>query len=232
MNHPTQRPTHVGRKTALVASFLLFVLAFWNCTSDNYDTGDGDYSYLRAEFVMSHVANDSTVDYAIDDNNSRINIDKPFKARWTTTTDSLYRALLYFNDKPEGAEVVKMTQVYVLQPLDTSKVKKPIFDPVTFESSWISANGSFLNFSFYVKTGKSDDEDARQSIGVLTETNEDGVTVLTLLHDQGDIPQYYSNRVYASIPLTDELRQSHLRLVVNTYTGQSVKDFPPSTTAH
>ena len=231
MNHHTKRQTRKERKMALVASFLLLVSAFWCCTNDNYDTGDGDYSYLRAEFVMSHIANDSTIDYAIDDNNRRINLQKSFKPRWATTTDTLYRALLYYNDKPEGAEAVKATQVYVLHSIDTSKVKKPVYDPVTFESSWISANENYLNFSFYVKTGKADDEDARQSIGIFTETTEDGVILLTLLHDQGGVPEYYSNRVFASIPLTDEMRQSHLRLVVNTYTGQSVKDYPPSATA-
>ncbi len=232
MTNNTKRQTRKAGKTALVASFILFVSVFWSCTNDNYDSGDGTYSYLRAEFAMTHIANDSTIDYAINDDDRRIDIKKSFKPRWTTTTDSLYRALLYYNDKSEGAEAVKLTQVYVLTPVDTSKVEKLVFDPVNFESSWISPNENYLNFSFFVKTGKPDDEDAHHSIGILSDTTDDGTYVFTLYHDQGGVPEYYSTRVYASIPLTDEMRQKNLRLVINTYSGLVIKDYPALTTAH
>lgn len=232
MTNNTKRQTRKAGKTAFVVSFVLFVSAFWSCTNDNYDSGDGTYSYLRAEFVMTHIANDSTIDYAINDDNRRIDFKKSFKPRWTTTTDSLYRALLYYNDKPEGAEVIKLTQVYVLTPIDTSKVAKFVFDPVSFESSWISANENYLNFSFFIKMGKPDDEDAHHSIGILSETPDESTCLFTLYHDQGGVPEYYSTHVYASIPLTDEMRQKNLRLVVNTYGGPVIKDYPAPTTAH
>ena len=113
----------------------------------------------------------------------------------------------------------------MLTPIDTSKVEKLVFDPVTFESSWISANNSFLNFSFYVKSGKPDDEDAHHSIGLLSETTDDGTSLFTLYHDQGGMPEYYSTRVYASIPLTDEMRQQKIKLIINTYSGTVIKEF-------
>ena len=222
MTNNNKRMRELSFCLLLLASCFCFI---FSCTTDNYDSGDGDLSYLRAEFVMAHVSADSIVDYAIDDSDRRIAIRKPFKPRWTTTTDSLYRALLYYNDKPEGAEAVKLTQVFVLTPIDTSKVEKLVFDPVTFESSWISANNTFLNFSFYVKSGKPDDEDAHHSIGLLSETTDDGTCLFTLYHDQGGMPEYYSTRVYASIPLTDEMRQQKIKLIVNTYSGTVIKEF-------
>ena len=85
MTNNTKRQTRKAGKTALVASFILFVSVFWSCTNDNYDSGDGTYSYLRAEFAMTHIANDSTIDYAVNDNDRRIDIKKSFKPRWTTT---------------------------------------------------------------------------------------------------------------------------------------------------
>ena len=107
---------------------------------------------------MAYINAEGAIDYAIDDNDQRINLDKTLKPTWTTTKDSTYRALLYYNDKPEGAEAVRLSMVYVLEPRDTSKLKETSFDPVEFESSWLSANNRFLNFSFFVKTGQVDDD--------------------------------------------------------------------------
>lgn len=215
--------TRKRRKTALVA-FLFCVFFFNACTVESYDSGDGDLSYLRADFVMAHTDKDGAIDYAIDDNGQRIDLKSTVTPKWTTTKDSLYRGLLYYNDKPGGAEAITLSMVYVLQPRDTSQIEKPVFDPVDFESAWVSANGSFLNLGFSVKTGQTDD-DVRQSIGILSSLDADGTLLLTLIHDQADVPQYYSSRAYASIPLTSEMRQRPLRLVVNTYAGTVVKDF-------
>lgn len=230
-NKKQKKATRRGRNAALALSFVLFVSLFYACTTENYDSGDGKYSYLRAEFVMAYINAEGAIDYAIDDNDQRINLDKTLKPTWTTTKDSTYRALLYYNDKPEGAEAVRLSMVYVLEPRDTSKLKETSFDPVEFESSWLSANNRFLNFSFFVKTGQVDD-DSRQAIGILSSTDDDGTPLLTLLHDQGGIPQYYSTRVYASIPLSEEMRQQSFRLKVHSYAGLVVKDYPAPAIVH
>ena len=70
---------------------------------------------------------------------------------------------------------------------------------------------------FNVKTGKADDEKARQTIGIMSENLPDGTLRLTLLHGQENVPQYYSTRIYASIPMQGISQR--LLLSVNTYDG-------------
>lgn len=50
--------------------------------------------------------------------------------------------------------------------------------------------------------------------------NADGTTTqhLTLYHDQGGVPEYYSQRTYVSIPLSD-IHADFIILTINTYDG-------------
>ena len=45
-----------------------------------------------------------------------------------------------------------------------------------------------------------------------------------LLHDQGDAPEYYTNRRYVSILLPED-RPDSVRLTVNTYEGTILAKF-------
>lgn len=197
---------------------ILATLLATACTTETYDSGDGDYSYLLAEFVEIHTADSKQVDYAINDAGKHITFTKPITVRWAATPDSLYRALLYYNNAPAGVKPLSVSQVHVLRPKDKDSIDNHATDPVTFESIWQSENGRWLNLSLLVKTGKSNDEDAFQLIGMMRSTDEDNMLRLTLMHDQGTIPQYYTTRVYVSIPLGDDV-QLPLRLTVNTYEG-------------
>ena len=219
-------------------SLCLFVTS---CSTESYDTGDGDYSYLRADFCEIHTAGTKQVDYAISDEGKRITPDRPFSVKWAEKGDTLYRALFYYNQEPDAAaEPLSLQPVYVLWPKDSVDVKAQKYDPVTFESAWVttcqrtdltikadqpSPITHYLNFVFLVKTGQPDDEKARQSIGVISEKSDDGSLQLTLLHDQGDVPQYYSSRIYASIPLTASQLQQTVTLHINTYNGLFTRTF-------
>ena len=201
------------------------------CTTSTYDDGDGDLSYLRADFVEAHTVAPQRIDYAINDEGKTIRFAAPFNVKWTEKADTFYRALLYFNQKPTGNDPISLQRVYVLQPTAADKVKNPKFDPVTFESAWLSRcqlpsskGASYLNITFLLKTGQPDDEDARQSIGMMSEERNDTLC-LTLLHDQGDVPQYYSTRIYASIPITGT---QPVKLIVNSYEGSVVRAYPAS----
>ena len=204
------------------------------CTTSTYDEGDGDLSYLRADFVEAHTAAPQQIDYAINDEGKTIRFAAPFNVKWTEKADTFYRALLYFNQKPTGNEPISLQRVYVLSPLPADKVKNLKFDPVTFESAWLSRcqlntqhstpNTSYLNLSFLLKTGQPDDENARQSIGMMSEERNDTLC-LTLLHDQGTVPQYYSTRIYASIPMSGT---QPVKLIVNSYEGSVVRAYPAS----
>ena len=213
-----------------------FSLFTASCTTSTYDDGDGDYSYLRADFVEAHTVAPQQIDYAINDEGEKINFSTPFAVKWTEKADTFYRALLYYDRRPTESLPISLQRVYVLSPKAVEEVKNPKFDPVTFESAWLSRcqmsspqsgglRGAFyLNISFLLKTGQPDDENARQSIGVMGEERNDTLC-LTLLHDQGDVPQYYSTRIFASIPI-DGTKPVTLNL--NTYEGSVVRAYPAS----
>jgi ADP-ribose pyrophosphatase YjhB (NUDIX family) len=102
-------------------------------------------------------------------------------------------------------------------------------DPVGFESAWLSANGKYLNLGLVVKLGAVDSLTQKQSVGIVGDTiltHGDGRRTyqLRLYHNQGDVPEYYSQRVYISVPV-DTLDVDTLQLSVNTYSGVSTKRF-------
>lgn len=227
--------TNKKRKTWNLVAASLFTLHFslfiFSCTSETYDSGDGEHSYLRADFVEAHTIAAKQVDYAISDEGERIVFNTPFAVSWTEKADTFYRALLYYNRHPQEVKPLSLQPVYVLRPQAASRIENPKFDPVTLESVWLSKQqlqnsmsspqlgglrgaSHYLNVSFLIKTGKPDEKDARQSIGIMSEEDEDGHLRLILLHDQGNVPQYYSSRAYASIPIDGN---RPITLVVNTY---------------
>ena len=227
---------------AAVSLFAIHCSLFtFSCTTSTYDDGDGDLSYLRADFVEAHTAAPQQIDYAINDEGKTIRFSAPFSVKWTEKADTFYRALLYFNQKPTRNEPISLQRVYVLLPTAADEVKNPKFDPVTFESAWLSRcqlptpntqhqspntqqGATYLNLTFLLKTGQPDDEKARQSIGMMSEERNDTLC-LTLLHDQGTVPQYYSTRIYASIPITGT---QPVKLIVNSYEGSVVRAYPAS----
>lgn len=221
----------------LVLSFS-FLLA--SCEYDQYETGDGNYSYLRADFVEAHTIDLNKVDYAINDDGEKIVFSTLYTVKWAENKDTLYRALLYYNRKPEGAEPVSIQRVHVLNPLLADTVKNAKTDPITLESTWISdcqrtfslhgeQKARYLNVSFAVKTGQHEEE-LVQTIAVMKENRNDTL-LLTFLHDQGGVPEYYSSHVYASIPLFSSKESgaenifSPVTLSVNTYQGMVVKSY-------
>lgn len=226
-----------------ITFYLLPITFLTACTSESYETGDGKYSYLRADFGEIHTAKPQQVDYAVNDEGRRISFETAPTVKWAEKGDTLYRALLYYNDLPDkAARSISLQPVYVLAPKAAADVKDPSHDPVTFESAWLStcqrtdltiavdsvkreAVTHYLNIAFLLKTGQPDDEKARQTIGMMSEQADDGSLRLTLLHDQGAIPQYYSTRIYTSIPLSDSQLQRGIVLSVNTYDGELIRTF-------
>ena len=218
-----------GRLSVAMTAFLLFC----SCETDSYDTGDGNFSYLNADFVIAHTAGEKEIDYAVNDDDEKILLKPHVTAQWATTPDSLYRALLYYNKVKkdgEGMRAFRISQVHVLQPKDRREIENIITDPLTLQSVWMSHNGKYLNMGLDVKTGKPDEPDRRQLIGVMRDTTitaADGMThvYLRLLHNQNDVPEYYTSTTYASIPLTDSLRRARIHLLVNTYNGEIERVF-------
>ncbi|MCI6618621.1 MAG: NigD-like N-terminal domain-containing protein [Prevotella sp.] len=208
---------------------LLLIMAA--CTADQYDTGDGRYSYLSADFVRAHTSMAGAVDYAVTDDGDSLILNPEGKASWATKADSVYRALLYYNKVKGGAEPVVITRVPVIIPLATSRPDTLRTDPVTFESAWVSKDGRYLNVGYAVKTGRSDQADTQyQTLGIrldsaVADTEGRRRISLTMYHDQHGVPEYYSVRGYVSIPLDKVQRPCTLELTVNTYSGVVRREF-------
>ena len=192
-----------------------------SCTQDAYDKGEGYYSQMVAEMVDGYTASDKRVTHFVTDDDVRYTVANPFMTSLMEKADTVYRAIFYFNKDEQGqAEVIGLDRVGVLRPLAMEAVKT---DPVKMESVWMGKSKRYLNLSLYLMTGATTDKDALHRMGCCRDTlmlNDDGTRTLhlTLYHDQGGMPEYYSSRAYFSIPLTDTDADSVV-LRVNTYEG-------------
>ena len=206
-------------------SMVLLILA--GCSKEGYETGNGSYSYVKADFVEAHTVASNEFDRAVTDANEQLVLTPHAFGEWAETADSTYRALLYYNKEKNDGRVVPLQIVRVLtvKYADTTRPDTLKTDPVTFQSLWKSKNGRYLNVGFYVKTGQDGElRNGLQTIGI----RKDSVVVdaagrrqvyITFIHDQHQVPQYYSSRAYMSLPLLGEDRTSVFHLTIHTYKG-------------
>lgn len=191
-------------------------LLFSSCTNEGYDTGDGGLSYLCADFVEAQTNSDTIITTVETDDGVALSLSMALKPNWASVPDTLYRALLYYNKKGNPVEPLALSRVPVVVP----KIQKDslLTDPMGVESVWTSANGKYVNMSLLVKTGIPDSVDAKQWIAVVYDPETDNQTSnLLLLHSQNGVPEYYTARMYLSIPAS--LFQDDVNIRVNTYSG-------------
>ena len=206
-----------------------------SCTQDGYDKGEGQYSYLRGDFVEAYIGADKNMVSLMTDEGETLPLSQPYTAKWITRSDTVYRCMLYYNKVRDSkgrdaAEPISVVEVPcpVIIPLSELDVEMKT-DPVKFESAWMSKTGKYINLSFALKTGTTEDDKAIHSLRVVQDTimtNPDGsrTSYLRLFHDQGGVPDYYSTQVYASI-ITSEISADSVRIAINTYKGIVEKSF-------
>lgn len=207
---------------------LLMLLAA--CEQEVYEKGDGEYSYMRADFVEAFVNADMQVSRVVTDNDDELPLTKPYSADWIKRPDTTYRAVLYYNKVENRAEPLSIARITTLTLRnDSNAVSKWNPDPIGMETVWVGHNLRYLNLGLVLKTGAIDKDAKPQSIGMLNggiTVNEDNTRTLQLLfnHHQGDAPEYYSQRAYVSLPLSGIAADS-VRLTVVTYNGTVVRTF-------
>lgn len=158
------------------------------------------------------------IDYVITDDGDSVRLATHVTASWVPARDTLCRALVYYNKNTR--QVFTMSQVLVTQPLDKTALDSVPTDPLTLENAWIG--GGFLNIGFAVKTGKANEVDGRQSIGIMVDSvRSDSTSIqaitLRLLHAQNNVPQYYSVTGYLSIPMPTTWLNAKITVVANGY---------------
>ena len=204
--------------------YAILILLFASCESDSYDKGEGELSLTTAEFVEAHANGSRQMDFVITDNDERLTVSPQPSVKWMTTPDSLYRALLYYNNVGESIiEPLSITQVPTLSIYSDWMIKDIKTDPVKFESIWLSANGKYLNMAFYLKIGEVGKDAELHTISIIQDTiitNTDGSTTayMQLYHNQGDMPEHYSSKCYISIP-RDSIKADSVCMGINTYKG-------------
>ena len=206
--------------------FLLFLLAA--CTTESYESGDSKLSQMRADFVVAYTNSKAQVVSAMTDNGDSLLFDAPATQKWIATPDSTYRLLLYYEPAENGkTHPMYFNQMLTLNLRKTSATTQQKTDPLTLESVWMSKNRRFLNMGLVLKTG-AHEQKALQTLGVWCDSIEERddktrCIRLTIYHDQGNVPEYYSAKYYASIPLGSfNLSQGdEIALSVNTYEGMA-----------
>ena len=212
---------------SIVSSFLLPLSSFLSCSQDVYDKGEGKYSLLQGDFAEAVVNSDQLITKIVTDDGDEMPLTAPYTAKWVTKADTTYRCMLYYNKVGNQAEVVSMGQVPCAYITLLSDSDKPLLtDPVKFESTWMSKTGKYLNLSLQLKTGVTDDSTAAQSLAIVSDTlvkHADGKQIrhLILYHDQGNVPEYYSTKVYLSIP-TKRIDADSVRISINSYDGEVI----------
>ena len=206
---------------------LLVIILITSCSQDAYEKGEGKYSLMRGDFAEAIVNSHQQVTRIVTDEGDDLTLTAPYSAKWVSTPDTTYRCRLFYNKVEDKAEVLSLGQVPCPVVVTRAALKKPLLtDPVKFESSWMSKTGKYLNLGLYLKTGSTEDTAAVQSLALVSDTlitrpGQKQIRHLILHHDQGNVPEYYSTKVYISIPV-EKIDADSVRISINSYDGQVI----------
>ena len=211
--------------------FLICILPlFTSCTTDSYETGQGDYSLMQGDFAELTVNGELRGTAFLTDEGEQFMFTTPVTASWIQRPDTVYRAIIYYNKvDATHAEALALGTMPTLRPVEHWRFQEQPTDPIGLESAWLSRSGKYLNLGLLLKNGRVDDEEGAHGIAVacdtiLTHADQTRTAYYRLLHDQGDAPEYYTNRRYVSILLPQD-RPDTIRLAVPTYTGTVERSF-------
>ena len=178
-----------------------------SCENDTYDKGEGAYSYLQADFVEAHANGEKEIDYVITDNGDSLSLVAPCAAAWAKTADSTYRAALYYN-KVEGgkAKAVIIEQVLTMSLTPADSITEMKTDPIGVEAVWTDSRKRYVNLTLTLKVGTVSNDSEKHKVTLVPDSlhfnsHDTSRTLhLTLYHDKGDIPEYYTEKYYFSLP--------------------------------
>jgi len=210
------------KKWLILTAFIAFFLV--GCETESYDTGQGKYSLMRADFAELSIDGEKQVVSFLTDEEEQYELSAPVKASWIQTPDTTYRAIIYYNKVSNGkAEMVLMGSMGVVSPIEHWRFKGFPQDPLGVESIWKTKSGKYINLGLLIKNGRVEDEEGTHTIAlscdtILINTDQTRTAYYRLLHDQGDAPEYYTNRRYISILIPQD-RPDTMCLSINTYEG-------------
>lgn len=208
------------RKGAGILFMALLLLTA--CSGDD----GSDMATFCADVCNVNTAAEGVVVSCVLDDDRQLAFTQPLKLNWTTTPDSTYRALLYYN-KVEGkneVEPINAIKVFTLVPLDPSKLEDLYNkrDPLEVVAVWFSKNGKHLNLRLKLKSGFME-KPQPHILGLACDSvcrqNNGKHYYYSICHSQNGVPADYSVDAYASVP-TDSLGKGDvLTLTIPSWKG-------------
>ena len=78
---------------------LLLITGVASCSSDGYETGDGRYSYLQADFCKAHVTTAKTVDYILTDGGDSVHLVTPATVGRAPSKHTMWREFASYDKR-------------------------------------------------------------------------------------------------------------------------------------
>ncbi len=222
------------RNTVLPTILMAGIIAVTaSCNHDSYETGDGDLSYLHADYADLTIANAKVTDIITDDD---VHLIPPSDLAVSSQIppDTMLRRIIHYNmtDVSVPITLLNFTDVSIVRPHDKAEIAEMKTDPVKLTAAWLSRNRCYLNLHLGLMTGSSNGISNQQLIQFVTDsihTGGKGAIFLSLYHDQAGIAEYYTQDTHVSLPLNDLVHTATqpdtISVTVNTYSGTVTKVF-------
>lgn len=185
------------------------------CATDTYETGDGEYSHVSADFVEAYTDGDCNINSMLTDDGRMLRFEQPFTAGKDGVPDSLYRCTAYYDvtdgDKVKVRSLSLIPTPHISEPADTL-----LRDPLDMTAAWVAKNGRYVNLSIRFKTGLIKGESVRHFVCVVKDSIVGDTTHLTLHHDKKGTPEHYTEEAYLSLRAT-EIDTKFITIHTDTY---------------
>lgn len=222
---------------------MIVVLA--SCKNESYETGDGDLSYLHADYADVTIEEGRIRKVVTDDD---VVLRLAPEVKYEGENDTVIRRLLYYTMTEESLPVrlLKVVPVSVVCPHDASELTDGMkMDALKMVGGWVSKNKRYLNMQLGIMVGQAQEDGAKQTImfvydGITSTPKQEaegrGNIHLSLYHDQAGYEQYYTQDVYVSVPFDgmipkvdgtplSNVEPDTVFVTINTYNGKVTKQY-------
>ncbi len=203
------------------------IAAILSCKHEPYETGDGDLSYMRADYADITITS-KQVSHIVTDDDVSLPLPTGIAVRDDMPSDTILRRLLHYNQRDAASpiELLNITPVAVLTPHDRAGITEMKTDPVKLTGAWLSRNRRYINLHLGLMTSGAADPASPQLVQTVLDsvhTAGRGAAFITLYHDQSGTPEYFTHDVYLSLS-TDNIVPSDpqpdtVSITINTYEG-------------
>lgn len=219
----------------MMKKFLYFILATTLCIAcehDPYETGDLAWSRMLTELVDLHVQGNAVKSITKDDGKQIPLVKDMYVSQQLAHKDTTYRMLLsYVIEEDKSLTIYSTERALVLSPTEKQKSVTEKNDPVKIDNAWLSESGNYLNVRLTLMTGSNtSDPLLKHKIGLILDDVQDlgdgkKKYIISLRHDQNNLPTFYSATYYLCIPVGGVKAGSVLEFSANTFSGLFKKEY-------